>query len=275
MLGYAAHRTKSGDGSWNPTLGRSPCTPRGAWRVGTRGQRAASGLNHTPRPALCFERGPLCLGGLVLLRVTAPRARRRPLGADGMALTAHAPGGALAREPCRPSQGRGQLFRGPVRSRASTARGPVLHPRLHRRGQRLGQAPRLPGGPGERSTCHPSCLLVLEPQPHGRPVPPDIVRAGLTRPSPTRQEDRWAPSAAVSVRGRLADRFQVRLCWGRPPAPPHRFHPLACTTLRKGTAPQRPGHPLPVYGVCPCPASTHPGSARASRTGGASGGAHR
>jgi hypothetical protein len=133
-----------------PTRGRWPCTPRVARHVGTSGKRAASWLSKTHAPTWAFfYRRQLFPRPALLLGVAPQIAIRRPIRAQGLTLTEHPPGGALALDARGPLPGRCQVVIGPVGAVASTALGAVFPPLLERRRHRGGHPAWLAWGPGD------------------------------------------------------------------------------------------------------------------------------
>ena len=70
-------------------------------------------------------------------------------------------------------------------------------------------------------------MKLLQPQPHGGAMHPEILGNRLTLPPPMRHQDGLAPVPEPAVMGRFEDLFQVHLFCGRQSDPPHPFYPLS------------------------------------------------
>jgi hypothetical protein len=201
-----------------------------AWPV-TSAPRA-SGLRlgsaaRPPQPGLFFSRGPCFSGGLLLLRVAPESVRGRPVRPHAGALTAGPPRRALPGAPGRVIEGRRQCLIGPGGTGQSTTLRAVFPPPLERRGQRLGQAARLPRRPRHLSARHTVGRIRLEPQAYGGALHASILGARLPLGPSAGHQDRLAPLTQASVGGRLAGVVQCRLCCSCEGYPQHVLRSLS------------------------------------------------
>src|SRR5215475_203783 len=75
-------------------------------------------------------------------------------------------------------------------------------------------------------------MIVLQPQPYGRTMYPQILGNRRALPPPIRHQDRLTPVAEASVIRRFEKLFQVRLFRLRQLDPPHRSPPLVQSWTR-------------------------------------------